>query len=272
MFLIIKLTQLSLYLLIIEDNKTMIKIKKNKIYLIFVIATILLSSCKSLNSSIMFKTPKDYEYSEFKELDKEYKIKPFDELDVKIYTNKGDQLVDIKGTNTIQNQNPITFDVEYDGKVKLPTLDRVELAGLTVREAEKKLEVEYKKYFIDPFVLITVTNRRVFVFSAGSTKANVIPMKNANFTLIEALAESGGISDYSKAYKIKLLRGDLNNPEVFEFKLRNIEDMQNTNFLLRSNDVIYVEKRARYATKALAEITPYLTLFTSILTVYLLVK
>jgi polysaccharide export outer membrane protein len=220
----------------------------------------------------MFKTPKNYQYSEFKELDKEYKIKAFDELDIKIYTNKGDQLVDIKGTNNIQNTNPITFTVEHDGKVKLPTIKRIDVAGLTVKELEKKLELAYKEYFVNPFILIAVTNRRVLVFSAGSTKGQVVPMKNDNFTLIEALAESGGISDYSKAYNIKLLRGDLNNPQIFEFKLRNIEDMQNTNFLLRSNDVIYVEKRARYATKALAEVTPYLTLFTSMLTLYLLLR
>ena len=104
----------------------------------------------------MFKTPKNYQYSEFKELDKEYKIKAFDELDVKIYTNKGDQLVDIKGTNNIQNQNPITFDVEYDGQVKLPTLDRVKLAGLTVREAEKELENQYKKYYIEHKGLLNI--------------------------------------------------------------------------------------------------------------------
>jgi polysaccharide export outer membrane protein len=230
------------------------------------------TSCKSLSSSRMFKTPKDYQYSEFKTLDKEYKIKPFDELDVKIYTNKGDRLVDITGKNNIQNTNPITYTVEYDGKVKLPTIGRIDVNGLTVRELETKLENEYKKYFVSPFVLVKVTNRRVLVFSAGSTKAQVVPMENDNFTLIEALAKSGGISDYSKAYKIKLLRGDLNNPQVFIFKLRNIEDMKNTNFLLRSNDIIYVEERARYGTKLLAEVTPYLTLFTSILTVYLLVK
>ena len=220
----------------------------------------------------MFDTPKDYEYSEFKTLDKEYQIKPFDELDVKVYTNKGDQLVDIKGTNNVQNTNPITYDVEFDGQVKLPTLDRINLAGLTVREAEKKLEDEYRKYFIDPFILITVTNRRVLVFSGGSTKAQVVPMKNGNFTLLEALAESGGIADYGKAYNIKLIRGDLNNPEIFVFKLRNVEDMQNANFLLRSNDLIYVDAKARTATRILAEVTPYLTLFTSILTVYLLIK
>jgi len=245
-----------------------------KNYYIYILTTIVIfvSSCKTLDSSKMFETSKKYNYSEFKPSEKEYRIKPFDELDVKIYTNKGDKLIDIKGTTTIQNQNSITFKVEYDGKVKLPTLGRVELSGLTIREAEAKLEKEYNKYLNDTYVMIRVTNRRVIVFSAGSTKGQVVEMKNDNFTLIEALANAGGISGFSKAYKIKLLRGDLNNPQVFLFKLRNIEDMKNVNFLLKSNDIIYVEERARYGSKLLIEISPYLTLFTAMLTLYALIQ
>jgi len=220
----------------------------------------------------MFKTSNNYSYSEFKTLEKEYTIKPFDELEIKVFTNKGDKLIDFESTNTQQKTSPLTYNVEFDGKVKLPSLNRIEISGLTKREAELKLENEYKKYFIDPFIVLSVVNRRVIVFSSGSTKGQVIVMKNDNYSLIEALADAGGISGFSKAYKIKLLRGDLNNPEVFLFKLRKLEDMKNVNFLLKSNDIIYVEERPVYASKFLVEVAPYLTLFTSMLTLYAILK
>ena len=44
--------------------------------------------------------------------------------------------------------------------------------------------------------------------------------------------------------------------------------MSEANFLLKSNDIIYVEARPRYASRVLSEIAPYLALFTSALTVY----
>lgn len=238
----------------------------------YIIIILIFTSCKSLDSSKMFDTPNSYDYSEFKPLVIEYKIKPYDELDIRVYTNKGDKLIDFENTNLQQNKTGITYSVEHDGKIKLPTLNRIDISGLTVREAEKKLETEYKKYFREPFILLTIVNRRVIVFSSGSTKGQVIYMKNDNYTLIEALADAGGISGFSKAYKIKLLRGNLNNPEVFLFKLRKLEDMKNVNFLLRSNDIIYVEEKPRYAQKFLVEIAPYLTLFTTMLTLYALVK
>ena len=231
---------------------------------------IFLGSCRSLTSNRMFETKSSYDYSKFKVSEKEYVIQPFDKLDIKIYTNKGDRLIDVKGASRTQ-ANPIEYTVEFDGQVKVPTLGRIKLDSLTIREAEKFLEEKYKTYFKDPFVFLEVTNKRVVVFSSGSSKGQVIKITSENYTLVEALAEAGGISDYGKAYRIKHLRGDLNNPEVYKFNIRKLEDIRNINFQVLSNDIIYVEDRPRYASKTLQEITPYLTLFTSIFTVYLIV-
>ena len=130
------------------------------------------------------------------------------------------------------------------------------------------MEKEYSKYIKDPFVKLNVTNRRVFVFSAGSEKGNVVYMDNDNFTLIEALAKVGGISSFSKAYKIKLIRGDLNNPQVYVFNIRSLKNMKKSNFVLQSNDIIYVDARPKYASRILNEISPYISLLTSIMLIY----
>ena len=249
------------------------KVKNNLLFRIvgLLLVVSFLSSCRSLTSNRMFKTKSNYDYSEFKVSQKEYIIQPFDKLSLKIFTNKGDRLIDIKGVSR-NMEDPLHYTIEYDGQVKVPTLGRIPLGGMTIREAEKFLEREYQDYFKDPFVFIEVTNKRVIIFASGSSNGQVVSFSSDNFSLIEALAESGGITDYGKAYKIKLLRGDLNNPEIFHFNIRNMEDIKSVNFQLQSNDIIYVEDRPRYATTMLKEITPYLTLFTSIFTVYLLVS
>lgn len=249
------------------------KVKNNLLFRIvgLLLVVSFLSSCRSLTSNRMFETKSSYDYSEFKVSQKEYIIQPFDKLSLKIFTNKGDRLIDVKGAGK-SAQDPLLYTVEYDGQVKVPTLGRISLGGMTIREAEKLLEEAYQNYFKEPFVFIEVTNKRVIIFASGSSNGQVVSFSSDNFSLIEALAESGGITDYGKAYKIKLLRGDLNNPEIFHFNIRKMEDIKSVNFQLQSNDIIYVEDRPRYATKMLKEITPYLTLFTSIFTVYLLVS
>ncbi|MBN2669406.1 MAG: polysaccharide biosynthesis/export family protein [Bacteroidales bacterium] len=224
-----------------------------------------------MTSNRMFSTDSSYPYSSFEESKPEYIIHPYDKLSIKVYTNKGDRLIDVKGE--LKNmQDPIIYSVEHDGQVKVPTIGRINLAGLTLRQAETLLEESYKAYYNDPFVFIQVTNKRVIVFNSGSSGGHVVNFDNENYTLIEALAEAGGISDVGKAYKIKLLRGDLNNPEVYTFNVRKLKDIKSVNFQLQANDIIYVEDRPRYGSKVLQEVMPYLTLFTSVFTVYLLVS
>lgn len=220
-----------------------------------------------MNSNDMFRTDPAFQYSEFKPSEKEYKIQPYDKLDIKIYANDGFKLVDVSQTTMMQQTN-IVYLVEYDGQVKLPTLGRVELSDKTIREAEAFLEEKYKEFFVDPFVVINVTNKRVIVFAGGSANGTVLSISNENYTLIEALAEAGGLSDFSKSHRIKLLRGDLTNPQVFMFNIRDLTDMKTANFLLQANDIIYVETRPKYASRIIGEISPYLSLLTTALFVY----
>lgn len=231
------------------------------------IGLVLLSftSCKMFNSSELFVTDPNFTYQEFKPSEKEYKIQPFDKIDVKVYSNDGYKLVDMNQINVVQQQ---LYLVEFDGQIKLPSVGRVMVSGLTIREAEKALEDKYKEYIVNPFVLMNVTNKRVIVFSSGSSKGNVLEMKNDNYTLIEAIADAGGLSDISKSHKIKLLRGDLNNPQIFVFNIRHISEMQKANFVLQANDIIYVEARPRYSSRIVAELSPYLSLISSALLVY----
>ena len=240
--------------------------KAFRFFLIILSTIILFSSCKVFQPNKMFKTKSNYSYSDFKPSEVEYKIKTSDKLSIRITTNDGFKLINIEGGQ--QQLQGMEYLVEFDGKVKVPTLGRIDIAGLTLREAEKKLEELYKEFYQSPFVQISVTNRRVIIFSQGSESGTVVNIDEENFTLIEALAQVGGISNNGKSYKIKLIRGSLNNPEIFIYNVSSIKDMQKANFLLQANDIIYVESRPRYVSKVLEEITPYLSLLTSMLLIY----
>jgi polysaccharide export outer membrane protein len=216
----------------------------------------------------MFKTEKDYSFKEFNDSLKEYTIQPFDKLDLKVYTNKGYRLINFESTGQAFQNSFIFYTVDQAGFVKVPTLGRISLSGKTIIEAEKFLEEQYVDYYQDPFVIISVVNRRVIIFSDGSNTGQVIELANENYTLIEALAESGGISNLGKAYRIKLIRGDLKAPEIYLFNIYNVKDMAKANFLLEANDIIYVETRPKYVSRIMDEVTPYLSIISTGLLIY----
>lgn len=230
---------------------------------------LLFSSCGWLNSSIMLKTGKNYQYSKSPDSTKnaDYIISANDVIEFRIFSNDGFKLIDLTSLNQTnrdyQMNNRMDFLVEFDGNVKLPILGRTKLMGLTVREAELILEEKYASYYVKPFVLMSVQNKRVIVFPGNAGDAKVIPLLNNNTTLIEALALAGGISDDGKAKKVKLIRKINDKDEVYLIDLSKIEGIKQANLVLQANDIIYVEPRRKYASKVLAEVAPIVSLLTS---------
>jgi polysaccharide export outer membrane protein len=150
---------------------------------------LLFSSCGWLNSSIMLKTGKDYQYSKSPDSTKnaDYIISANDVIEFRIFSNDGFKLIDLTSLNQMnrdyQMNNRMDFLVEFDGNVKLPILGRTKLLGLTVREAELMLEEKYASYYVKPFVLMSVQNKRVIVFPGNAGDAKVIPLLNNNTSI-----------------------------------------------------------------------------------------
>lgn len=241
-----------------------------KSIILFGLALLLMGGCSVLQPNKMFETDKDFQFADFEPIDeKEYQLQPYDGISLSISTNDGSQLIKAGESIGGNNANPkmeVDYMIEFDGVVKLPTLNRVKLAGMTIREAETFLEKEYSTYFQKPFVLLRVNNRKVYVFKGGGEAGSVINIPENRLTLIEALAMSGGIPDGDKAYQIKLIRGDLSsNPKVYKYDVSSFDDIRGSNLLLQANDIIYIDSRPRYVRRVLAELTPYLALLSTIL-------
>ncbi len=223
----------------------------------------------------MLKTGKDYKYAVFPPSQPvEYKIAPNDLMSFQIFSNDGFKLIDVTtisegggGGYLGRNQaaSSLQYKVEFDGTVKMPLLGHVALKGLTVREAESFLEEKFSSFYNKPFVLLEVTNRKVTIFPGSEGAAKVVSLNNENTTLLEGLAEAGGISNSGKAYKIKLIRGNLQDPQVYLIDLSTIEGMKKADLVLQANDIIYVEPALRSANRVMSNILPYLTFVTTVI-------
>ena len=218
-------------------------------YIILIIIAIMASmcSCRSLRPYEMLRNSKDYEVSEQETSEIEYRIQPNDKLNIRVLNNNGQAYFGFGGGttgggsnfNTNNNQNGGGFPVEYDGKVKLPILGRIDISGKTIRQAEDTLEMLYSEYFPDPFVLVNVNNRKVTVFMNGGSRVQTVAMSNDQFTLIDAIAACGGLTEISRAYRIKLIRGNLTNkPKIYYWNVSSLETLDGTNILLEANDII----------------------------------
>lgn len=240
--------------------------------------------------------------------ERNYIIQPNDYLDVRVYTNNGERILDPNGELMFgspigqngagggavnrqqqggsrnqqqnrqqqgQNGSYTEFLVQHDGLVKLPMVNYQRLAGLTLLQADSLLQVRYTEFYKDVFVTTRVNNNRIIVLGATSGgSGQVIYMYNDNMTLLEVLAQAGGIEGTfvgasgtgraGRADNIRLIRGDLKNPQVQIIDLTTIDGMRRANLQVEPNDIVYVEPIRRPFYEGLQDAAPLFSLIGSI--------
>jgi polysaccharide export outer membrane protein len=228
----------------------------------------------------MFQTeggnfPQDLEYSKML-AERNYKIQINDKLDIRVYTNEGERIIDpdyvlqeeIRNSNV--EREKVQYYVEKDGMVKIPMIGPVRLVDLTIREAESLLEEKFSGFYKEPYVVVKFTNKRVIVL--GKLGGQVIPLENEDMSLIEVLALAGGLEEDSKAQNIRLIRGDLKNPEVQIIDLSTIEGMMKADLKIYSGDIIYVEPVVRGFAQGTREFLPIVSVLASLVAIIVAIQ
>ena len=209
--------------------------------------------------------------AEARALERNYVIQPNDLIKVKVYTKNGEMIIDPEyelskelNTNNRQKRPDPEYLVRLDGFAYLPMVGDVELAGLTLHEANAKLKTLYDKYFIDPFVITNYSNKRVTVLGAPGGK--IIPLTNENITVAEVIAMAGGLEENGNASRIKLIRGN----QTFLIDFSSIDTYYETNQIVQPGDILYIEPIKRLLRGNAVEISVFLSLLTTTTTLLVL--
>ena len=236
----------------------------------------------------MLRTPRDYEFDEFDEKlsQIEYKIDINDQLSFQLYTNNGFQLIDMFGENGNNQQRMmmgggggnngmigLNYFVRQDSMTEFPIIGDINLVGKTSREAELFLENIFSEFYVDPFIVLRVNSRRVFLFS-GTTggEAQVVPLTFNNMTLFEVLASAGGINQSNNARKIKIIRNSKDGIKIFKADLSTIDGINKGNMVMQSHDIVYITPNINILPEILSDINPIISFISTITLIWFTVN
>jgi polysaccharide biosynthesis/export protein len=216
-------------------------------------ATILILDSCTINSNRILKAPKGFVYNNIEtELNQnEYKININDQLTFQLYTRNGSQLVDMY-TQTSKEENILRimqfqntgslYLVREDSLVDFPIIGNYNLVGKTIREAELYLKKLYSKFYVDPFIVLGVNTKRVFLFKGNANgEASVVPLTYNNMTLFEVIASAGGIGGKNSSKKITVIRKNNKENKIFNVNLSSIEGIKYGNMIMQSHDIIHIK-------------------------------
>ena len=182
-------------------------------------------------------------------------IYPGDELEVIIY-----EKLPVSDEKRLERKR-----VNEAGKIVIQPVGEVEIAGLSVISAQKRIEERLLPYIVSPFCEIFISKRRyepqIYVFGEVLKSGAITFTKGDHF--IDALSNAGGCKDDAYRRSVKLIRTEGERVVVYSINLQEI--LQNghleQNMELQDQDIIFIPRRFYSTFKeviyALSIVTPW---------------
>lgn len=157
----------------------------------------------------------------------QYRLGPEDVLRISVWENK-----------------ELTLDVMVrpDGKISLPLIQDVQAEGLTAAELATVISGKLKAFIVDPQVSVIVTAVNApKIYVIGSVAKPGPYLLRGDLSILQALAQAGGFTQFASPRSIKLVRGTGTKQEVRKINYYNLLDEGGEgNYILKPGDTIVV--------------------------------
>lgn len=168
----------------------------------------------------------DFNFYDSLPLQDDYQIKIGDQLSILIY---GGYNLDDK------------FLVDITGSLSIRDIGKVQIAGLTFKEASLKLQETITKSFAGSEVIISLNQiRSKQVFILGNVKTPGTYALNAFGTALNGLISSGGLGKNSSLRTIQIIRANKTIATIDLYDLLIDGNVQSSDFLLNDGDSVLV--------------------------------
>ena len=228
-------------------------------------------------------TNKDLEYfqtsevvSEIKLNSDKYLLQVGDLISVQIstVTNQQNDFFNKEQTSNSQLivQNPYLYGylIKEGGFLDLPSLGKIKAVGFTLRELESIIKNIAVSYFEQPIIKLNIINFEISVLGSVNKPGNFIVV-NPDANILYALSLANDITEFGNIKKIKIIRNNNELNQIFYVDLTDIQTLNDPNFMLQPNDVIYVPQLNKrfYSFSSLPNL---ISLSISAVTLYLLIN
>jgi polysaccharide export outer membrane protein len=171
-------------------------------------------------------------------------------VDIKSFDEKANQLFNAFNTQNVQMGGIMAqgggdpffmfgYSVDDSGYLELPVLGKIPLVGLTVLQAQNRVQKEVDRYFTEAFVKISLGGIRFSVMGEVLRPGKYAVMQN-RLSLLEAVATAGDLKPDANRRRVQLIRQYPGGSRVVVLDLTDQNLLKSPYYFVRPNDVIYV--------------------------------
>lgn len=221
-----------------------------RIHLAIILFTVLFASCSTKRDLSFFQDLADSPSGTLPTLAHTNTICPETDLIITVSSNVPEATADFNlpyvnpatpGSTEVTRQPQLKpYSVDDKGNIDFPKLGTIHVAGMTTYELKDYLEKEISKYVKDPIVSVSLSGYRIVVMGEVRNPTTITTAAD-RFSVLDALAEAGDLTDYALRDNILVLRRTADNQiEYHRINLHDSKITQEPCFWLQNNDIVLV--------------------------------
>ena len=180
-----------------------------------------------------------YEQAEYEH----YKLQVNDEIIYRLITMDEtiSRVMQESSASSANGSSVASYRIYSDGTIDIPFLPPIYVVGLTIEEAQEKVQAEFRKVIPDADVKLTILNKTFTII--GDINSGTYEIYKDKMTIYQALAMSGDLSQPGDRKHVRIIRPrEQQEPEVLEFDIRTNTLIGSKYYYIYPNDVIYVAR------------------------------
>ena len=178
---------------------------------------------------------------------KAYRLQPRDVLSIRIKTLDEETAAyfNIQPDNGFQQLNPAGlyvngYSINDAGKINLPEVGELEVAGLTLEQAQQVIKEGVSRFVNNTTILVKLVSFKITVLGEVFNPGYYY-VYNEQATLLEALGLAGDVTELGNRENITLIRQTNSGKEAILLNLKDPDMLSSPYYYLQPNDVVYVQ-------------------------------
>ena len=137
------------------------------------------------------------------------------------------------------------YTVNENGEIEFPVFGKMKVQGLTHFELEALLQEKLKSRMSNPVVRVNITENRVRVLGEVEEPGLYDIENRSRYSILDALAEAGGITVQGDKKHVKLIREENGQLESVVLNLTTSDIFMSPYYYMKPNDVIVVDPNSK---------------------------
>jgi polysaccharide export outer membrane protein len=130
--------------------------------------------------------------------------------------------------------------IDMEGKVTLPVLGQIQVAGLTVAEAQAAIQLKANQYIKEATVKVKLLNFKITILGEVKTPGPYFFYDN-RVNVFDAVARAGGFTDMARLNTVLVVRPTKSGTQSYRLNFKTKNLYTHPAYYLRPNDMVYAE-------------------------------